>query len=338
MINTSIALLGVALQKDEKTPAAAPTFKHGLTGGGVIKPERSVEQKNVACGLRANASNGAYVSEVNLAVDFECTAYADTFGLYCLAALGKVSTTAVTGKDGYYKHVITLGAEIPCLTFWGQIGDTSEKTVQKATGCKVDELTLDFEGNAPLEVGVTAAGTDAQLFGAWSGSTEPSCFDGYFVPTGGTFLIDTGSQVPTAATVTKGGFDLSNSLEAKRGAGQVVATMLAEGRLTTKVNCTVIPDDWSLIRKVLTGTASGTAVAPNVVYGSAKWSFTHNQDPNCTLDVEFSNVPWSCETPEANPEGNAAEIEFSAEDVGIASKSGTPVTVTLVNKVKSYTA
>ena len=30
--------------------------------------------------------------------------------------------------------------------------------------------------------------------------------------------------------------------------------------------------------------------------------------------------------------------EFSAEDVGIASKSGTPVTVTLVNKVKSYTA
>lgn len=338
MINTSIALLGVALQKDEDTPATAPTFKHGLTGGGVVKPERSVEQKNVACGLRANASNGAYVSEVNLAVDFETMAYADALGLYCLAALGNVVSTPVADKDGYYKHVITLGSEIPCLTFWGQIGDTSEQTVQKATGCKVDELTLDFEGNVPLEIGVTAAGTDAQLFGSWSGTAEPSCFDGYFVPTGGEFLIDTGSQVPAAATVTKGGFDLSNSLEPKRGAGQVVATRLAEGRLTTKVNCTVILDDWDLVRKVLTGTATGTSVAPNVVYGSAKWSFTHNQDANCTLDVEFSNVPWSCDTPEANPDGNSAEVEFSADDVGIASKTGTPVTVTVVNKVKSYTA
>ena len=100
MINTSIGLLGVARQKDKATAATEPTFKHGLTGGGLIKPERTVEQKNVACGLRANTTNGAYVSEVNLAVDFETLAYADALGLYMLAAMGNVVTSAAS-KSGY---------------------------------------------------------------------------------------------------------------------------------------------------------------------------------------------------------------------------------------------
>lgn len=337
MINTSIALLGVALQADDNTPAAEPTFKHGLTGGGIISPERSIEQKNIACGLRANASNGAYVSEVNMGVDFETAAYADVFGLYALAALGNIVSTPVDGEDGYYRHVITLGSKLPSLTFWGQLGDTSEQTVHKVAGSKIDALSLEFEGNAPLDVGVTAAGIEAALFGAWSGVSEPSCFDGYFIPTGGEFLIDTGSQTPAEAVVTKGGFELSNNLTAYRKAGQVVASRISEGKLTTSVNCTVTLDDWALIRKMLTGSDSGTKVTPAIVYGSALWKFTHSQDANCTLEVAFANVPWNAEMPEVDPEGSAAEVEFSAEDVGIASADGTPVTITVVNKVESYT-
>lgn len=90
MINVSIGMLGVALQ-DGDTPATQPTIKHGLTGGGLVNPERTIEQKAVACGLRANAANGAYVSEVNMGVDFETLAYADSLALYCLAAMGTSS-------------------------------------------------------------------------------------------------------------------------------------------------------------------------------------------------------------------------------------------------------
>ena len=42
--------------------------------------------------------------------------------------------------------------------------------------------------------------------------------------------------------------------------------------------------------------------------------------------------------PEVDPEGNAAEIEFGADDIGIASADGTPITITVVNKVESYIA
>lgn len=80
------------------------------------------------------------------------------------ATLGNVVSTSA-GDAGYYKHVITLGSALPSLTFWGQLGDTSQVTVHRATGCKMDKLSLDFEGNDPLSVSVTAAGIDASLFG-----------------------------------------------------------------------------------------------------------------------------------------------------------------------------
>lgn len=335
MINVSIGMLGVALQNGN-TPAEQPTIKHGLTGGGLVNPERTIEQKAVACGLRANAANGAYVSEVNMGVDFDTLAYADSLALYCLAAMGNIVSTPVAEKSGYHKHIITLGSVLPLLTFWGQIGDTDQQTVHKVDGCKIDTLGLTFEGNAPLDISVTAAGIDATLFQSWAGVVNPSCFDGYFVPTGGDFQIDTASQTPGDVTVTQGSFEMSNSLEAKRAAGQVVPTILAEGKLTTSVNMTVVPDDFALMRKCLTGAADGTKVSSKIVYGSALWKFTHSADPNCTLDVAFTNVPWNFEMPEVDPEGNAAEVEFSADDIGIDSADGTPVTITIVNKVKSY--
>lgn len=337
MINTSIGLLGVARQESKTTAAPTPTFRHGLTGGGLIKPERTVEQKNVACGLRANTTNGAYVSEVNMAVDFETLAYADSLALYILAAMGNIVTTSAE-ESGYYKHVITLGSEIPFLTFWGQVGNTSAATVHKATGCKIDTLSLSFEGNAPLDIGITAAGIDAALFGGWSGETEPSCFDGYFIPTNGTFKFSPNDQTPIEVLVTKGEFELSNSLTSYRGAGRVIASEVAESKLKTTVKQTIIPDDYTEIRKVLTGSETGTTVTNKVVYGSAAWEFTHSQDPNCTMSVVFSNVPWNCETPEIDPEGSAAEVEFSADDIGVAAKDGSPVTITIVNKVQTYAA
>lgn len=156
------------------------------------------------------------------------------------------------------------------------------------------------------------------------------------MPTGGDFKIDTASQTPVDVTVTQGSFEMSNSLEAKRAAGQVVPTILAEGKLTTSVNMTVVPEDFALMRKCLTGAADGTKVSSKIVYGSALWKFTHSADANCTLEVAFTNVPWNFEMPEVDPEGNAAEVEFSADDIGIDSADGTPVTVTIVNKTESY--
>ena len=152
------------------------------------------------------------------------------------------------------------------------------------------------------------------------------------------FKFSPNDQTPIEVLVTKGEFELSNSLTSYRGAGRVIASEVAESKLKTTVKQTIIPEDYTEIRKVLTGSENGTTVTNKVVYGSAAWEFTHSQDPNCTMSVVFSNVPWNCETPEIDPEGSAAEVEFSADDIGVAAKDGSPVTITIVNKVQTYAA
>ena len=119
-VNTSIGLIGVAKQADKATPASAPTFVHGLTGGQTFKLDRSVESANVSCGIRAGTDS--YVSSVTPGVDFETYGYSDAVPLYFYAAMGNIASSKQTGADkAPNKHVVTLGDLLPYLTFWGRM-------------------------------------------------------------------------------------------------------------------------------------------------------------------------------------------------------------------------
>ena len=158
-VNTSIGLIGVAKQADKATPASTPTFVHGLTGGQTFKLDRSVESADVSCGIRTGTDS--YVASVTPGVDFETYGYSDAVVLYFYAAMGNIATTAQTGSDkASKKHVVTLGDVLPYLTFWGRIGGEYTRT----DGCKVDQIEMEFEGNAPLSFGITAIGLAGRLF------------------------------------------------------------------------------------------------------------------------------------------------------------------------------
>lgn len=330
MINTSIGLVGVAKQADKSTAAASPTFVHGLTGGKVYNPDRTMANADVACGVRAGTDS--YVESVIPGADFETYGYADALALYYYAAMGNVASTAAEDA-GYYQHTITLGDLLPYLTVWGRTG--SEYTCVQ--GCKVDEIEMDFEGNQPLEFGVTLLGMDDQLqLQSFPGNADPSCFDGYFVPTGGTFKIDTAGESPATAPVLSGNLDLKNSCTAEPLAGMVKPGDVEEGKLTTSGNVTVKPEDMTEFYKMLTGSAAGTTSTGLMVYGSFEWTFTHSKDQKCTMKVEATNVPFTAEWPDVDPQGGAAEVEFSFDDIGVAERAGSPVTITIVNKVASY--
>jgi len=331
-VNTSIGLIGVAKQADKATPATAPTFVHGLTGGQTFKLDRSVESANVSCGIRAGTDS--YVAGVTPGVDFETYGYSDVIALYFYACMGNIATTAQTGTDkASKKHVVTLGDLLPYLTFWGRIGGEYTRT----DGCKVDQIEMDFEGNAPLSFGITAIGLDATLgLASFPGSIDPSCFDGYYVPTGGTFKIETLGSTPVEAPVTKGNLTLSNSCTANPLAGMVLPGDVEEGKLSTSGSVTVKPQDMTLYRKMITGSASGTKPTGGMVYGSFEWNFTHSKNPKHKMKVEASRVPFTCEFPSVDPEGGAAELDFSFDNVGVDSRGGSPVTVTFENDTASY--
>lgn len=335
MINTSIGLIGVAKQSAKGTAASTPSYVHGLTGGQVFKLDRSVESDDVSCGVRAGTDS--HVESVVPGADFDTYGYADALPLYCYAAMGAIasSANAGTGMSGYYDHVITLGDLLPYLTIWGRIG--GEYT--SVAGCKVDQLEMEFEGNKPLEFGVTLIGL-AATFGlsAIPGSVTPSCFDGYFVPTGGTFKVDTASGTPVTAPVTKGSLSLANNCTADPLAGQVTPGDVEEGKLVSSGSVTVKPDDLTLYRKMVTGSSSGTTLTGAMVYGSLEWNFTHSKDSKCSMKVEATNIPFTADYPDVDPNGGAAEVEFSFDNIGLASASGSPVTITITNDVSSYSS
>ena len=335
MINTSIGLIGVAKQSAKATAASTPSYVHGLTGGKTFNLDRTVENDDVSCGVRAGTD--AHVESIIPGADFDTYGYADVLPLYYYAAMGAItsSANAGSGMTGYYDHVITLGDLLPYLTVWGRIG--GEYT--KVAGCKVDQIEMEFEGNKPLEFGVTLLGL-AATFGLESipGNIDPSCFSGYFVPTGGTFKIDTASGTPAVAPVLGGNLTLANNCKADPLAGSVTPGDVEEGKLTSSGSVTVKPDDMTLYRKMVTGASDGTSPTGQMVYGSFEWNFTHSKDSKCTLKVQATNVPFTAEFPDVDPAGGAAEVEFSFDNIGLASRSGSPVTVTITNDVASYSS
>ena len=335
MINTSIGLIGVAKQSAKATAASQPTFVHGLTGGQVFKLDRSVASDDVSCGVRAGTDS--HVEKVVPGADFDTFGYADALPLYLYAAMGAIASSANSGSgmSGYYDHTITLGDSLPYLTVWSRLGGV----YNRVDGCKVDQVEIDYEGNSPLEFGITMLGLAATLgLNAFPGSVDPSCFDGYFVPTGGTFKIDTASGTPVAAPITKGSLSLANNCATDPLAGQVLPGDIEEGKLTTSGSVTVKPDDMTLYRKMVTGASDGTAPTSAMVYGSLEWDFTHSKDPKCSMKVTASNIPFTADFPDVDPAGGAAEVEFSFDNIGLAERSGSPVTFVITNTVSSYTS
>lgn len=335
MINTSIGLIGVAKQSAKGTAASTPSFVHGLTGGQVFKLDRTVESDDVSCGVRAGIDS--HIESIVPGADFDTYGYADVLPLYFYAAMGNIASAAAsgTGMSGYYDHTVTLGDLLPYLTVWGRIG--SEYT--SVAGCKVDQLEMEFEGNNPLEFGVTLLGIAATLgLNAFPGSVDPSCFDGYFIPTGGTFKIDTASGTPATAPVTQGSLTLANNCTADPLAGQVTPGDVEEGKLSSSGSVTVKPDDMTLYRKLVTGSSSGTTPTAAMVYGSLEWNFTHSKDSKCSMKITASNIPFTADFPDVDPAGGAAEVEFSFDNIGLASRSDSPVTVVITNQVASYTS
>ena len=330
MINVSIGLIGAALQTDKDTPATAPTFTHGLTGGKVANLERSIESASVSCGVRAGTDS--YVASIASGLDFDAYCYADVLPLYLSGCLGAIASKAAT-KSGFYEHTVTLGDSLPYLTFWGRIGSEYTRT----DGCKVDQIEMEFEGNKPVSLGVTAIGMATTLgLASIPGAGDPSCFDGYFVPTNGTFKLDTASDTATDAPVISGALTLANSCNTAPLAGQISPGSVDEGKLTSSGNVKVRPDDLSLYKAMITGSPTGTVPTGQIVYGSFEWEFTHSKDADYQMTVKATHVPFTAEFPEVSPDGGSAEIQFDFADIGIDSRGGSPVEITVTNATESY--
>lgn len=334
-LNPSIGLAGIAIQADRDTPATQPTYMHGLTGGSPFGASRSIANTDVACGTRAPSD--ARVDSVEITPSIESLCYPDVFGLYLLAAMGKVTTTKVDGSDedsNLYKHVFTMGSALDYFTLWSQIGTNG---FTRADGCKCDELQLSASGNEHLAMSASFQGLDGKVgIDAIPGDVAASCFGGKYTTTDCTFMLDTSGSDPAEALVSEASFTLKNNVAALTSIGRVTPREIAEGNLQAGISVTTIPDDLKTYQKLLTGSETSVDITGKVVLGSIYAKFYHTDNPDFTLEIEADHIPFTADFPEVDPGGNEATIEFSTDAAIVNSSDESPITITLVNSVPSY--
>lgn len=330
-MNPSIGLVGVAVQADRDTVAAAPTYLHGLTGGSPFGMSRSIANTAVACGSRSPSD--AYVESIEYSGSVQSLCYPDAFGLWLYAALGADTVTAVEGKQGYYRHVFKSASKLPFLTVWSQF-DTS---VQRLEGCIAGTLEISATGNERLAMTASLLGMDGYVdVGTIPGNAQASCYEGKFMTTDCEFKLDTASETPADALVSEATFTIENNASGLSSLGRANPRDIAVGNFSAGVSVTTIPDDITMYKKMVTGSASESHVSSKIVMGSVHAKFLHTDDANMTIDIEVGNIPFTADFPEVDPEGNEATIQFTSDAALVSAAGDSPIVITLVNKVASY--
>lgn len=332
-VNPSVAFAAVALQTNRDTPATEPKYLHGLTGGTPYSVAKSTASRAVSCGNRA-ASNARVESiEANPTINTLC--YPDVLPLYLYAALGDIKSSADTegSGEGYYKHVITMGADLPYMTVWGQL----DKGIGSTSGCRVGNMQITASGNDYLDASVSLMGIESKFgLAQIPGSLKASCYDGQFITTDCELKLDTASAEPAEALVSEASFTIENNAAALSSIGRAMPRDIGFGQIAAGVSVTTIPDDFKQFQKMLTGSEESNDVSSKVVFGSVYAKFLLDEDPKQYIEVKYDHVPFSAEFPEVDPEGNEATIQFTCDSAIVQGANESPVTITVVNKVESY--
>lgn len=318
------AISGVAKQASKGTIAANPTFAHGLTGGSPISVEPSQSALEVTAGKRASY-NVVRDASVNGAT-IQAPGYLKSIGLWLLGALG---TDTVSGT-GPYVHTYST-SDLPYLSVFAKGIDS---TIEGIRDCKVDELSLKWDGSKPVDLTVKTVGTVFSYPATFTPTTDETGSESFLVPIGGSFQIDVLGSTLASARVVGGELTIKNNVAGIDPSSAVEADDVWEGIQEHSLKLTIIPDSLAEFRKTVTGGASGTSVATVAPTGSVSLTFKENNGTG-QLVVTGSKVAFMTSFPDADPKGGAVQIELAG--MAVMPAGGTaPLVYALTNAQASY--
>lgn len=323
---TSIAgVVGIAKQASAGALAANPTFAHGVSGGAPIGVAITETAQEVTTGKRV-ASNVIRESSRS-GFDIQSPAYLRSLGLYLLGALGAVVTTG----SGPYSHAFATG-DLPYLsTFLKGVGSQ----IEGIRDCKIDELSLKWEGSKPLEFNAKGSGTVFSYPATFTPTTDETGSDAFLVPVGGTFEVDVIGGSPASARVIGGEIMVKNNVATIDPSATIESGDVMEGRQEHTLKLTVVPDDLLYFRSVVTGATGGTSVKASPTYGSVNLQFKQAQGGAGTLTVAGTRIAFLTAFPDVDPAGGVIELELAG--LAVMPSGGTaPLVYTLSNTQTAY--
>lgn len=321
VLQTRIAGLGLAKQTVKGTGIGTPVYGMGVRSGSMIDVGVEQESDSISFSSRISADDNRL--GVNPGVSLGTRLWPRSGPLLCYAALGAISSTGA----GPYTHTITPGSDLPYLTIFTQLDTEYHKVVD----CKVDELTISWEGRAPVEAeavfkGITWTGYTA----SWTPTNDETGQTRY-IPPSGTFKMDAASGTPLTAAITGGRIHVSNNIVPVPLSANVYPDDVAVALQEIEYELTLMPADSTEWRKAMTGSGAGTTASASAVYGSAEVFFTID----ASNDIKFAatRVAFMGDYPEMDPGGGPAEFTMTGR---VKKPAGAALTVTAHNQTASY--
>lgn len=319
------AIVGVAKQASSGTLSANPTFAHGLMGGSPVQVEPQQATLDVTASKRA--AYNVVRDTVNNGSDIQAPAYMKSLGLWLLGALGTVSTVAGTPNT----HTFATG-DLPYLSIFTKGLSSTNEAIRD---CKVDELSLKWDGSKPVEMSVKAVGTVFSYPASFTATTDETSSESFLVAVGGTFQVDVIGSTLADARVISGEITVKNNISPIDTSASIEAADVWEGVQEHTLKLTIVPDDLAEFRKVVTGTSNGTSVSSSAKTGSVSLIFKDNGSSTGQLKVTGDKVAFLTSFPDADPKGGAVEIELAG--IAVMPSSGTaPLVFELKNAQVSY--
>jgi hypothetical protein len=271
------------------------------------------------------ASPGANRLSFIPSVEYQTRSFIRSIGTLLHGILG----TTVTTVGSPNSHLITPADDVPYHTAFAR----QDSNYYKIPDARIDELVLEWEEAGPLAVSVKMLGLDLTFLGAaFTITNNENWQDGIHRAAGGTFKVDTGSGVPATAKVKSGRIALRRNLTAYITSEKITPENTSLGVLEGEISTVLVPDNLDEWRKIVTGTAGGTSVKTDTVYGSFEHKFVY--DATNDLKLEAPRVPFVADFPEADAAGGVLELELVG---GIAQPSaGDPFKATLRNAFAGY--
>lgn len=326
-VNMRLAQVGIAKQTAKGTPAAQPTFVFGVGSGKVV--ESKLTETPVALTFSSRMSEATVREQLVPGGTWDTMGFSRSLGLLLLAALG---TDVVTGSSDPYTHTITAPtADVNWLTLFGRYGTDYVSIAD----CKLDSLKLDWALGA-LKVSAVLMGITMTLgLSAWT----PTNTDDATVPG---MLYESGAGAANMqlnganARIMKGTITISNGLKAIVPSYKVTPDDFEVGEQTAQLAATVVPDDLTLYKTILTGSGAGTTPQSVPYYGSFSAKFIEAvTSANHDLTISANRVSMLIDFPDANPKGGSAQLAV-AGNIWDPRTGAAALTAVLRNAIPSY--
>lgn len=303
MIQNRITQVGIAKQTAKGAAAATAAYQLGVNSGVIASLDITEEELPITWAsriLQGHDRISAYPG-----ASWETLALPKSIGTILQAACG---SDAVTGT-GPYQHTIKHAITPPYVTLFGR-KDTEYYEVDDA---RINEVELSWELTGALKVKITAGGCVYVFRGsAFTATADERPQSGVLKGAGGTFTVNTLS-IP----IKGGSIKISNGVEPVFASDSVLPKDVFPALHKVDVSLTLLPNDLTEFRRVVTGTTGGSAVATTPFNGAAVCQWKVDTDNHLTFNA--NRLKSMVAFPDTNAQGGPVELQLEgsiSEPVG----------------------